>query len=148
MKKLCFLVLLAIVAIIGSACDSDGGTNSGPAAISTANLGKGYNSTTGEVTDPTVAFAPSDQFHCVIELTGAPAGTTVRTLWTTVDAKDASGTEIKDAKLDEVTVTPQGGNRFVDMSPAAHNPWPVGKYKVEIFINDMSVRTLNFSVIE
>jgi hypothetical protein len=149
-KKLYILILLMIIAIVGSACDnnSSNGTNSGPAAVSTINLGKGYDSTTGAVIDPTVVFTPSDQFHCVVELTSAPDGTTIRTLWTTVDATDASGTAIKDTKLDEVTVSTQNGNRFVDTFPAAHNPWPVGKYKVEIFLNDKSVRTLNFSVIE
>lgn len=149
MKKLPILILLVLTGMIIAACDSgsnNNNTNSGPAAISTINLGKGYNSTTGEVTDPTVLFSPTDTFHCVIELTSAPDGTSVRTLWTTINAVDASGNTIKDTKLDEVTTATSGGNRFIDSSPASHTPWPKGKYKVEIFLNDKSVRTLAFTV--
>lgn len=146
MKKIYLLLLLLLAGILTAACDSGDNGNSGPAALSTVNLGKGYESSTGQVTNPTVAFSPTDTFHCVIELTSAPAGTVVRTVWTTVNAKDASGNEIKDTLLEEVTSTPQNGNRFIDASPAPKTPWPVGKYKVEIFLNNVSVRTLNFLV--
>jgi hypothetical protein len=142
MKRLSILMLLLFVAIAVAACSAS------TANIKSATLGTGYDSTTQQVTGPTTTFTPADVFHCVIGVANAPEDTTVRTVWTAVEATDAAGAVLKDEKIEEATFTTKDIGSVVNASISLPNPWPIGKYKVDIYLDDKLDRTLEFTVAE
>src|SRR5215207_5353061 len=125
MRRLALLVLLCTLAVSISACSAS------TANISSAQLARGY--ANSQATDVTTTFSPSDTpLHYVVTLANAPDDTTVKTVWTIVDAGDG---QFKDQKLDE-TVLPSGSG-VLDFTLAGKQEWPVGKYKVDLYLNDM-----------
>ena len=144
MKKLSILLLVLFVSIMSAGCSPSTIT------IKRADLGKGYDSRTQEVVEPTTTFGPTDILHCVIELTNAPEGTLVRVVWAIVDATDASGAVRRNEILDEATFATQDANTVLNATLAlpASGQWPTGKYKVDIYLNGNLDSTLEFSVAE
>jgi hypothetical protein len=92
--------------------------------------------------EPTRVFSPDETFYCVAELSNAPDDTNVRALWTAVDVEGAN----PNTKIDEVSTT--GGSGQLQFDLTNDGPWPVGEYRVELFLNDEQKpsRTLEFEV--
>ena len=136
MRRLALLLLLCTLAVSVSACEFSAST----ATITSAELARGY--ADGKATDTTSTFAPSDpSLHYVVTLSGAPDDTKVKAVWTIVDAGDG---QFKDQKLDESVL--QSGSAVLNFTLAAKQAWPVGKYKVDLFLNDKLDRTTDFLV--
>jgi len=134
MRRLALLVLLCTLAVSISACSAS------TANITSAQLARGY--ADGQATDVTTTFSPSDTpLHYVVMLANAPDDTTVKTVWTIVDAGDG---QFKDQKLDE-TVLPSGSG-VLNFTLAGKQEWPVGKYKVDLYLNDKLDRSAEFTV--
>src|SRR5688500_10879340 len=91
--------------------------------------------------DPTTEFAPGDTFFLIVELDDPPSGTRVKADWSAVDAGGETNVKIGDKEL---TIT--GNTNIVNFSLALPRPWPVGIYKVDLYINDTLSRTLEFTV--
>jgi hypothetical protein len=89
---------------------------------------------------PTQVFSPNQVIYCHVELQNAPAGTQTRAVWFVVQAQNAQ----PGSKIDEVTFDQPGDSIIFNLSPT--KPWPIGTYKVEIYINDELVQTLDYSV--
>ncbi len=111
-------------------------------SASTANISDAQMARDPEGNDPTTVFSPEDTFYAVGELSNAPDDTTVRAVWTAVDVEGAE----PDTRLDEVSAT--GGSGPFQFELTNDGPWPVGKYKVDLFLNDEQepARTLEFEV--
>lgn len=141
MKRLYLLVsALVLVAALLSACDAS------TANIQSADLGKGYDSGSQKVTGATTTFAPTDTtIHLVVKVANAPDDTTVKAVWTAVDVPSQS---IKDQKLAEKSYATKDIGTSIDFTLAgsADQQWPVGSYKVDLYLNDKLDRTLNYSV--
>ncbi len=142
MRKMLVLLVLLFVALGGAACSVS------TANIKSAKLGTGYDSTNQQVTGATDTFSPTDVFHCVIEVANAPEDTTVHTVWTAVDATDGGGNKHTDEKLDEATYITKDIGSVIDATLTLRDLWPVGKYKIDIYLNDKLDRTLEFEVAE
>jgi len=84
-------------------------------------------------------------FHAVVSLANAPSDTTVKAVWTAVDVGDAAepGTVV-----DETEVTAEGSRNIDFTLTSDSGQWPVGTYKVDIYLDGELDRTLNFSVAE
>ena len=132
MNKRFLLIGLAIgmLVLASLACDASVST----AAISSATLTA--DTATGAAT---TTFTPDQTFYCVVVLANAPDTTKVKAVWYTVD--DA-GTATKIAEKEIV-----GSGSPINFN-ASNNagPWPVGKYRVEIYLNDAVNKTIDFSV--
>jgi hypothetical protein len=111
-------------------------------SASTANISAAKMASDEEGNNPTKVFSPDDTFYCIAELSNAPEDTTVKAVWTAVDVE---GVE-PNTKIDEVSTTQGSGQLVFDLTN--DGPWPVGEYKVDLFLNDEQepARTLEFKV--
>jgi PBP1b-binding outer membrane lipoprotein LpoB len=141
MKRFSSLVALLLLAGFSAGCSFSIST----ANITQAVLAKDVKSDTFEPVDPTSTF-PTDQavINLVVTVANAPSGTKVKTVWTAVDVGDAAPAN---TKIDEAEVTMDAaGNAHFTLSAPNSGVWPVGKYKVEVYLNDKLDRTLEYTV--
>ena len=131
MKKQYWMIFLALAALAFAtlACDFSVST----ASISSAILTPDKASTT-----ETATFSPDQGFYLVVNLSSAPDSTKVKAVWYAVD--DAGkATQLVDKEI-------VGSGSPIIFSATNSNPWPAGKYKVELYLNDKLERTKEFSV--
>jgi hypothetical protein len=141
MRRVFILLALLALGVIITACDAS------TANIRSAVTSKGYEN--GKAVDPTTTFSPSDiPLHAVVEVGNAPTDTKVKVVWTSVDSTDSGGTQYKDQKIDEKEVLTKETDSMVDFTLSNDQPWPVGKYKADIYLNDKLDRILEFEVQE
>ena len=96
----------------------------------------------GRPGDPTLSFMPSDRtIFCVMTLSVAKAGTKVRFVWKTVEIDGSRNEEIK--TVDYVTKPLEDK---VQGNLTLPRDWPVGTYKVDIYINGTFAKTVNYRV--
>lgn len=133
--------LLLLIAVIAAGCNFSVST----ANIQQAILAKDVKGDNFEPVDPTSTFK-TDQpvINLVVTVANAPSDTKVKTVWTAVDVGEAApaNTQIDEA---EVTMDDSGSAHFT-LSVPDSGAWPVGKYKVEIYLNDKLDRTLEYTV--
>lgn len=108
--------------------------------VESATLAKG--SDQNEAVDPTSVFAPDDLvLHLVVKVANAVEGTSLKAIWYVVEVQD-----YEPQVIDEVPYTLSGGENVADFTLTNDQPWPVGKYKVELYLNDQMVQTLEYEV--
>lgn len=92
--------------------------------------------------NPTKTFTPDEPFYCIVELSNAPDDTKVKAVWTAVKVEGAK----PDTRIDDATTTSGSGQLQFNLSN--QGPWPVGDYKVDLFLNDAKkpTETLTFKV--
>jgi hypothetical protein len=132
---------LVLIATLVSACNFSFST----ANITQAVLAKDVAGDNFEPVEPTSTF-PTDQpvLHLVVTVANAPSDTKVRTVWTAVDVGDVAP---PNTMIDEAEVTmDDSGNAHFTLSTPNTGSWPVGKYKVEIYLNDKLDRTLEYVI--
>jgi len=116
-----------------------GSPNSGEVVIQTVGMAKNNNGRPGE---PALSFVPSDRMiFCVITFNMAKAGTRVRFVWKTVEIEGSRNEEIK--TVDYVTKPLE---ERVQGNLTLPRDWPVGTYKVDIYINGTYAKTVNYRV--
>jgi hypothetical protein len=125
-----FLVPFVIL-LVNLACSFNAST----ASIKSAEMARD-----NEGTQPTTTFSPQDTFYCNVELANAPDDTKVKAVWTAVQV---DGTD-PDTKIDETEITSGSGTLHFKLSN--DNPWPTGKYKVDLYLNDKLAKTVEFQV--
>lgn len=108
--------------------------------IDTAVTARSY--VNGQAVDVTDIFGPTDRtIYAVIKFEKRPPITTkVRATWTAINADGSS-----DQFLDTDFVTSKGED-IVNFSAALDKDWPVGKYKVDIYVNGTLVKTIDYKV--
>jgi len=131
-RKFQILIALLILAIATLAC---GGS------VSTANISSAKMFADSEGTQETTVYAQDQPFYCIVELANAPDDTTLKAVWTAVEAE---GTE-PNLVIDDAEIT--AGNENVFTFDLTNNGlWPIGKYKVDLYLNGELDRTLEFEV--
>ena len=112
-------------------------TSSGP--ISEGHMTKDNN---GQPGDQTNTFAPGDRtVHCLVTLKEAKEGTRIKFAWTIVDAGES-----KNEKLKDIEYTTAAKENIVHGHLTLPRDWPAGKYRCEVFVNDKSEKTIDYSV--
>ena len=92
--------------------------------------------------DETLSFAPNDRtVHCVVKLKEAKRGTAMKFSWWIVDADGTKNQKIKD--IDYTTRTLEN---VVHGHLSLPQDWPIGKYKVQVFVNGDLDRTIAYSI--
>ena len=90
----------------------------------------------------TNVFGEADQIiHCVAMLKEPKAGTRVRFSWWIVEAEGANNEKITD-----VDYTTGAGDSAARSHVLVPQDWPIGKYKVDVYVNGELDRTIPFSV--
>jgi len=131
-RKFQILFVLIILTIASLAC---GG------GVSTANISSAKMFADSEGTQETTVYAQDQPFYCIVELANAPEDTTLKAVWTAVEAE---GTE-PNLMIDDAEIT--AGNEDVFTFDLTNNGlWPIGKYKVDLYLNGELDRTLEFEV--
>jgi len=136
-----FVSLAVLIAVIAAGCNFSVST----ANITNATLSKDVTGSTFDPVDPTTTF-PVDQpvIHLVAKVANAPEGTKVKSVWTAVDVGDIAPANTKVAET-EVVLNSDGSAHFTLSLPSS-GAWPVGKYKVDVYLNDKLDRTLEYTV--
>jgi serine protease Do len=112
----------------------------GNVSLSTANIADARLTKDREGTQTTTTFAPDNDFYLQVNLANAPDGTKVKAAWTAVAATGAD----PNTPLDDVELIQGSGMLTFDLTN--DQPWPVGEYKVDLYLNDKLDRTLTFRV--
>jgi hypothetical protein len=94
--------------------------------------------------DPSTEFGPNATIHAVVAVKKAPTDTKFSAKWLTTDVGDA---DVPD-KLIDGTETTAGGSGNLDFSLSPTTTFPVGNYRLEIYINDKLDQLVEFSVVE
>ena len=121
---------IGILLLASIACEASASTASITSATLTADPASGAETTT---------FTPDQTFYVSVVLANAPDSTKVKAVWSSVDDAGAA------TKLAEKEIV--GSGSPINFN-AANNagPWPAGKYRVEIYLNDTLNKTIDFSV--
>ena len=128
-----FYILLSIVVLVAAslACNF---------SASTASINAAFMAHDQEGTQPTEVFAQDEVFYCIVELANAPDDTHLKAVWTAVDAAETEPNLL----INETEIDTGSGQVHFDLSN--DSLWPVGSYKVEIYMNDELNQTVNFTV--
>ena len=101
--------------------------------------------TTGPESDPATTFAPNTpKLYAMFKTKGAKDGDRARGVLIAEDVGDVAppNTKVLEIKLDMEGDTDDGNFNFSKPT----NGWPVGKYRVEIYINDELATKLKFTI--
>lgn len=103
---------------------------------------------TGENFEAVKKFKTTDTFGLLVKLSAAKAGTKVKAVWI---ASNAGGMEDKKIFEKEVTFTEETLNSAkikdrVDFTLSHDNPYPIGEYEVEIYLNGEFADSVYFEI--
>ena len=111
-------------------------------SFSTASIDEAYMSVDEEGSAKAQSYAPNDTFFAIVELDNAPDDTELKAVWSVVEVPgEEAGTQLE-------SVEGTSGSGQVWFKLESDSPWPAGKYRVEIFLNDSKKETLDFEVID
>lgn len=126
------LILVLMLAVAGLACGF---------SVSTANISDAFMSLDDAGAQRTTTYAQTDTtFYAQVILENAPDDTVVKAVWTAVSAQDTEPNLL----IDETSLT--SGSAPLTFSLSNDGLWPIGGYKVDIYLNDELNRTLAFTV--
>ena len=137
------LALLACNALTGGGTNptNNGNDNSG-FSFTTANIQNAHLSTDEKDSIQTTSYSASTKtFYCFFDLKNAPESTVVKGVWTLVSAEGYSS----NSEIDSAEVTGSDGTYYFSLDRSADS-WPVGKYKIDLYIDGKLVQTVNFEV--
>ena len=134
MYKNKFQILLAIMVLMVSvlACN---------ASYSSAKITDAYMTANSDGSGKTSVFSDDQTFYCIVIVANAPDDTSLKAVWTAVDVADVDSGLV----LDEIEITTNGQNEFT-FNLQNDMLWPMGTYKVDVYMNDKLEQTLEFQV--
>jgi hypothetical protein len=125
---------------VGGGAVSDPAPTQEAPATSNPSISNAFTARDQEGADPTTVFAPEDVFYTIVDLVDAQDQATVKVVWTAAQAQG----EAPDTNLHENELTTDSGQLYFQLSNNVL--WPDGAYKVDIYLNDVLDRTLEFAV--
>ena len=109
-------------------------------SFSTANIQRAWLSSDSSGAPETTEFSQDETFYCLVELANAPDDTTLKAVWTAISAE---GTD-PNFLIDESEVT--SGDGTITFNLTNDQLWPIGTYKVDLYLNGELDRALTFEV--
>jgi len=109
-------------------------------SASTANIGDAWLSDSEDGNNRVTTFSQDAVFYAFADLKNAPEDTTLKAVWIAVDAEGVDPNFV----INETEFT--SGSNVVTFNLSNNNLWPVGKYRVEIYLNGKLDKTLDFEV--
>jgi hypothetical protein len=98
--------------------------------------------------EPAKSFKPNDTFALVVYLSEAKVGMRVRAAWTLVHAGRLENIKLLEKKMElteDAIKSVKEPNRF-NFGLEHDDPYRPGDYKIEIYVNDELVKTVEFQV--
>jgi hypothetical protein len=147
----CLLAGLATIAALGQGCkraDRDaGGTDTtaaaplppppAPLAVQSIDLGKAIGPDK-RITSPTTTFGVRDTIYAAVSTTGSAANATLAARWGFGDKN-----QLVDSTAVPITPT---GPAVTEFHVSRTSPWPVGKYKVTIYLDNQQASEREFEI--
>jgi len=127
-------ILLVAVALMVSALACEG-------SFSTASIQDAYMSLDADGNSPTTTYSQDAVFYAQVDLANAPDDTVLKAVWTVVDAEETDPNLV----INETEFISSDGLIHFDLENTDYL-WPIGEYKVDIYLNDTLDRTLTFYV--
>jgi hypothetical protein len=109
-------------------------------SASTANIGDAWLSDAEDGNNRVTTFPQDAVFYAFVDLKNAPEDTTLKAVWIAVDVEGVEPNFV----INETEFT--SGSNVVTFNLSNNNLWPVGKYRVEIYLNGTLDKTLDFEV--
>lgn len=92
----------------------------------------------------TTTFSRSDIIYAVVDLANSPRSTKLEVKWIAVNAEGSDPNREFDSQIIEITDELFTGTTFFQLSNAGL--WPVGQYRVDLYLNDAFAESIEFSV--
>ena len=134
MKRTSIPIFLGMLAILASTLACGG-------SFSTANIGDAWMASDENGNNHTTVFSQDAVFYALVELKNAPDETTLKAVWTVVDAENTE----KNLVINETEATSGDGVLTFHLENTDYL-WPIGKYKVDFYLNGTLDTTLEFEV--
>jgi len=156
MKKNKVMIMLAVVVLLlaSLACNAaSGGDDTVDTPTTTENDNSGFSVTTANITNAHLAsdesdtqevdgYSPTDPgFYCYFDLNNAPDSTVVKGVWTLVSAEGYES----NSEIDSAEIT-GGDNTYYFSLGGGVDEWPVGTYKIDLYVDGSWVETIEFEV--
>jgi hypothetical protein len=111
-------------------------------SVTTVNITNAHMARDASDKERTNVFSPNDPaFYCFFSLTNAPDSTVLRGAWTLVQAEGYESNSF----IDEGEITSGDAELYFSLD-RGESLWPVGQYKLDIYIDDNLAQTLDFEV--
>ena len=133
MKRNTIAVLVAVLVLAAAALACGG-------SISTANIKDAYMSTDTDGANRTSAYSQDAVFYAQVDLANAPEDTKLKAVWFAVNAEGVEA----NFQIEETEFT--SGDGLIRFELSNDSLWPVGQYKVDIYLNDTLTKTVTFDV--
>lgn len=134
MKRNNVSILIVVIILLVSVMACGG-------SFSTANINNAWMATDEEGNNSTTVFSQDAIFFAMVDLKNAPDDTKLKAVWTVVDAEDTEPNLV----VNETEIT--SGDALIHFKlENTDYLWPIGQYKVDIFLNDTLDKTLTFEV--
>jgi hypothetical protein len=101
--------------------------------------------TQGDNFDPvgiTTTFSADATFHAIVTIADAPDNSKFKAAWYAVDVGSAAASN---SLIDQYELT-ANGSRNIDFTLEPKTTWPPGTYRVDIYANDVVVKSVTFQV--
>jgi hypothetical protein len=132
-KFLPFGLFVVVLILVSLACNFN---------ATTANITNAHMATDESDSTHTTVYSPDTAtFYCFYDLNNAPDDTVVKGVWTLVSAE---GYE-PNSEIDSAEITGSDDSYYFSLDRAA-DVWPVGQYKIDLYINDKLAETVEFQV--
>jgi len=111
-------------------------------SASTANIKEAYmaHEVNGEA-QATTSYMPDEVFYCLVTVANAPDDTITKAVWKAVDVEDIEANFV-------ILESEYKGGGEMTFQASNDNPWPAGKYAVDLYIGDKLKETVEFTVAE
>jgi hypothetical protein len=120
-------------------------------AMVAAGLACGFSASTARITDAYLSadpdgneaaevFFPEETFYLIVDLANAPDSTEVEATWVAVDVEGVD----PETEIDSAALTSGDGRLTFDLTN--DDLWPVGRYRVDVYLNGDLERSLEFEV--
>jgi hypothetical protein len=126
---------MVLLVLLGATLACGGEVN-----VSTAKVADAYMSTDEGGTDRTSVYGQDAVFYAQVDLQNAPDDTGIKAVWSVVDAQDTDPGLV----VNETEYTTGSGMVYFTLSN--NDLWPIGTYKVDLYLDGELVNTINFSV--
>ncbi len=132
-KSFKLVLILSVIALTTLACGF---------SLSTANFADAFMAKDAGGAERTTVYAQGDIFYAIVDLANASSDTAVRAVWFATDVQG----EQPNTQIDDATTTSGDARLTFNLTNAANTLWPIGKYRVDLYLNDKLEKTLEFEV--
>ncbi len=143
--RLALLLVTVLFLVLVPACEFLPAQTSFQPSISSLVLARDVKPDTLDPVEATDVYSwEQPQFHALVRVADAPAGTLVRAVWTAVDVGEAAAPNTQVA--DDVKQARGTLNLHFTAVPD-YGRWPPGSYKLDVYLNGKLDRTVSFKVV-